>query len=133
MDKNKHLKRSIWLFGAILMISIILLGCEAVPPPASITLEPEKDTNPVCTWHTVTATVKDKDGNPAQGVEVRFTVTGANPTSGSSITDDDGKATFSFHGENVGTDGILANANGAPTAIAFKYWVDHEVDIPIQE
>jgi len=44
MDKNKHLKRSIWLFGAILMISIILLGCEAVPPTptASITLEPEK-------------------------------------------------------------------------------------------
>ena len=44
------------------------------PQVAAVDAEPEQDTNPVSTRHTVTATVVDQFGNPVAGQEVRFDV-----------------------------------------------------------
>ena len=45
---------------------------------------------------------------PVDGEDVGFTVTGANPTSGSAVTDLTGAATFTYTGTNPGTDTITA-------------------------
>jgi uncharacterized protein (DUF2141 family) len=99
--------------------------------PATLTLDPPADTNPVGTPHTVTATVRDADDNPVSGVTVRFTVTGANSASGSDTTDANGVATFTYTGTTVGLDTISAFADtdgdgtqdpGEPSGIATKTW-----------
>lgn len=46
-------------------------------PPATLTLAPAADTNPVGTQHCVTATVEDALRNPVPNVTVRFTVAGS--------------------------------------------------------
>jgi len=48
-------------------------------------------------------------GVPRNGVPVTFTVTGANPQSGSSTTNETGRATFTYSGTNAGTDHIVAS------------------------
>ncbi|HKV88416.1 MAG TPA: Ig-like domain-containing protein, partial [Candidatus Dormibacteraeota bacterium] len=56
------------------------------------------------TTQTLTATLLDRNGNPISGQVVRFTVTGANPTTGSAGTDVNGIATFAYAGTNQGDD-----------------------------
>jgi hypothetical protein len=75
---------------------------------SEITLAPLTATNAVGTTHTVTATVKE--GGVAQvGVTVTFTVTGANPQTGTGTTNATGEATFTYTGKNAGTDMITAS------------------------
>jgi uncharacterized repeat protein (TIGR03803 family) len=65
---------------------------------------------------TLTATAKANDGTPLIGLNVTFAVTGANPASGTGVTDTSGQATFSYIGTNAGTDTVIASAtiNGNP-------------------
>src|SRR5918996_1440081 len=99
--------------------------------PATLTLSPTADTNPVGTQHTLTATVRDIAGNPVPGVIVRFSVTGANTASGSATTNASGQATFTYTGNNAGVDQIHAFADtnnngmqnaGEPFGDATKTW-----------
>ena len=99
--------------------------------PATLTLSPAADTNPVGTPHTVTATVEDAGGNPVSGVTVRFSVTGANGASGADVTDANGQATFTYTGTVAGLDTISAFADtdndgiqdlGEPGGAATKTW-----------
>jgi hypothetical protein len=81
----------------------------------------------------VTATARDTAGNPAAGVRVYFTVTGAVNTSGSAVTDVNGQATFCYDGpplpgNDVITAFVDADRDGSqdpnePTGIATKSWV----------
>jgi hypothetical protein len=80
-------------------------------PPAILTLTPTAATNPVNDQHCVTATVTDEFGNPTPGVTVRFSVTGANPTSGSDVTNAAGQAKFCYTGILAGGDVIRAFAD----------------------
>jgi Ca2+-binding RTX toxin-like protein len=100
-------------------------------PPATLVLTPATDTNPEDTAHTVTAHVEGADAKPVAGVTVRFSVTGANSTSGTAITDASGNATFTYTGTNPGTDTITAFADndrdgirdpGEPSGTATKIW-----------
>jgi hypothetical protein len=99
--------------------------------PETLDLTPATATNPEDTQHTVTAHVEDVDGDPVAGVTVRFTVTGANPTSGTDTTDANGDATFTYTGANPGNDTITAFADtdndtirdpGEPQDTATKTW-----------
>jgi large repetitive protein len=105
-------------------------------PPAKVEVSPASATNPVRTQHCVTATVRDQFDNPVQaGIDVYFSVSGANPTSTASktATDGNGKAQFCYVGRNSGTDTIKATAdkdtppNGAdasdPSGTATKTWL----------
>jgi hypothetical protein len=80
-------------------------GAQQVEPV--LTLTPEDADNPIGTSHTVTATVLTGPF-PVDGEDVVFTVTGANPTSGSAVTDLAGVATFTYTGTNPGVDTITA-------------------------
>lgn len=75
--------------------------------------------------HTVTALVLDQDGNPMAGETVDFSVSGANPDSGSDVTDADGNATFSYTGDNPGSDTIEATVAGTPASdTATAQWAE---------
>jgi hypothetical protein len=103
-----------------------------IAPPATLTLDPAADTNPVGTSHCVTATVHDAFANPTPGVVVRFTVTGAINTTGSATTDANGEADFCYVGpSSPGVDAITAFADtdndamsdvGEPNGAAGKTW-----------
>ena len=60
------------------------------------------------TSHTVTATLTDSAGGPVGDAPIEFTVAGANPGDGTDVTDESGQATFTYTGNNVGTDQIGA-------------------------
>ena len=87
-------------------------------PPAdaavidSLTLAPAAADVLTGSAHTVAATVFDVAGNPVVGAEVIFDVTGANPLMGAAFTNADGEAIFGYSGRNIGTDSILASADG---------------------
>ena len=102
-------------------------------PPATLTLSPATDTNPVGTSHTVTATVEDAFGNPVPDVVVRFTVTGSVSAQGPCTTNSNGQCDFTYQGPDLpGADVITAFADtdgdgtqdaGEPTGAAAKIWV----------
>jgi hypothetical protein len=97
----------------------------------TLALTPKSATNPAGTQHCVAATVGDTQGPPGpSGVIVRFSVTGANSTSGSATTAA-GVATFCYTGTYAGTDTISAYADvnnnnvqdaGEPSDTATKTW-----------
>jgi hypothetical protein len=90
------------------------------PTSGQILLSPLSATLAVGQTQTMTATVKDVQGAPLVGVDVTFTVTGVNPTSGSATTDALGIATFSYAGANEGVDTVVACADtdiGAQLAV----------------
>lgn len=80
-------------------------GAQQVDPV--LTLTPDTAQNPIGTQHTVTATVLTGPF-PVDGEDVGFTVTGANPTSGTDVTDMTGVATFTYTGTQPGLDTITA-------------------------
>src|SRR2546430_1142968 len=78
--------------------------------PLTVTLAPPSASNLIGTQHTVTATVTDSAPAPVEGASVTFTVTGANPTSGTVTTATDGTAAFTYTGSVAGDDTIAAQA-----------------------
>ena len=102
-------------------------------PPATLTLSPATDTNPVGTSHTVTATVEDAFGNPVPDVVVRFTVTGSVSAQGPCTTNSNGQCDFTYQGPDLpgadvitafgDTDGDGTQDAGEPTGAAAKIWV----------
>jgi hypothetical protein len=80
-------------------------------PMESIVLTPATATNTLGETHTVTATVKDANGNAVAEKPVTFAVTvGPNlGTTGNGVTDVNDQVTFSYVGNVVGTDTIIAS------------------------
>ncbi|MBW3650443.1 MAG: Ig-like domain-containing protein, partial [Actinobacteria bacterium] len=107
----------------------------AVAQPAtatSLSLSPANASRNVGDAHTVSAVVRDQNGNGMSGLTIRFAVTGANSAAGSAATGVDGSAAFSYHGANAGSDTVTAFAdvdrNGTraatePTTSAAVTWV----------
>ena len=98
----------------------------------TLDLAPATATNDVGDEHTVTAHVEDGEGAPVENIVVQFTVTGANPMTGSATTDALGDAEFAYAGMNEGDDTISAFADvdddgvkdpGEPGDTAAKTWV----------
>ncbi|HEX2648252.1 MAG TPA: Ig-like domain-containing protein, partial [Candidatus Dormibacteraeota bacterium] len=81
----------------------VLLGARLTLAPANA------GPNAPGTSQTLTATLVDRNGNPLAGRTVSFTITGANPGTGTAVTDVSGIATFSYRGNNVGSDVAIAN------------------------
>ncbi|HEX2221885.1 MAG TPA: Ig-like domain-containing protein, partial [Candidatus Limnocylindria bacterium] len=111
------------LVSVLVNVALLLGLLPASPPPVEashptgtpryvVTLSPATDTNTVGTEHCVTATVVDRHNpnNPAvRNTPVRFTVTGANPTTGTVTTNSRGDpVTFCYTGTRAGTDTITA-------------------------
>jgi hypothetical protein len=98
------------------------VNCKAGAQVANfaLDLDPATKTLGIGNEHSVTATLTDEDGNPVAGAPIDFTVSGANPRTGSATTDADGKATYSYTGTKAGDDVIAAtyDADGADPAEA---------------
>lgn len=69
------------------------------------------------------ATLLDSGNNPLVGKTITFAVTGANPTSGTAITDSSGVASFSYTGQNNGTDTVQASYLSLQSNAATVSWV----------
>ena len=77
--------------------------------PVSVVLEPLEAANPVDTFHELTATVVDADGQPVSGAIVRFSVTGTSSSSGDCTTNGNGQCLFSYQvAQFPGSDTISA-------------------------
>lgn len=88
---------------------VLMLGGANVTIQGNISLEPDSSINFTGTGHTVTAFAEDGSPLiPAAGVTVTFTVSGLNATSGTATTDANGDASFTYVGNNAGTDIIAA-------------------------
>ncbi|MGA7670992.1 MAG: Ig-like domain-containing protein [Nitrolancea sp.] len=75
----------------------------------SVVLSPTGASAPINTSKTFTATLKDGTGAAIGDARIRFSVTGANPVSGTNmLTGSDGKATFTYTGTVAGTDTVSA-------------------------
>jgi RHS repeat-associated protein len=77
---------------------------------AHVALAPKTATDLDGTPATVVATVTDNQNHPVMGFHVAFQVTGANPTTGTAITDANGQAAFTYTGTQPGTDTVQATA-----------------------
>ncbi len=92
--------------------------------PASVSISPTSLTTSTGSALALTATVLDADGHPLAGVEVTFSVTGANPGSKTVTTDADGEAVYSDPGTHAGTDTVNASVEGVSEhATATIQWV----------
>lgn len=76
----------------------VLFGARLILTPATA------GPNAPLSSQTLVATLVDGSGNPIGGQVVTFTITGANPGTGTATTDATGTATFSYKGSNQGTD-----------------------------
>jgi hypothetical protein len=95
------------------------------PEPISLVLSPPAAGPDVRnTTQTLTALLKIANtGTPISGASVQFTVTGANPTSGSATTDATGTATFSYTGANNGSDAVQATYTLQSSNTASVSWI----------
>ncbi len=85
---------------------------------ATLTLSPTSaGPNAPGTSQSLTATLLDSNKQPISGQPITFAVTGANPTSGSGLTDANGNATFTYTGANIGTDTVQATFSAPATAL----------------
>jgi hypothetical protein len=94
---------------------------EEAPTVTTVALAPKTATNTVGTQHCVVATVTDQHGSPMSSVQVGFTVTGVNPTTGFETTDESGQATFCYTGMSPGNDTITGTV-GTLSDTAQKVW-----------
>jgi hypothetical protein len=74
----------------------------------SVTLSPATGTGAVETQACLVATVTDQSSDPIAGIQVGFTVTGANPQTGFAYTGTNGEAQFCYTGTTAGVDNIVA-------------------------
>jgi RHS repeat-associated protein len=77
---------------------------------AALTLTPASaGPNTLGATQTLTATLLDRNGNPIPNQTIQFTVTGVNPGTGTAITNASGQATFTYTGNNAGSDVAIAS------------------------
>ena len=78
---------------------------------ASLTLSLSNASAQVGTTQTVTATLKNANDKAISGITIRFSITGANPTTVNVVTTAAGQASFNYTGTKVGTDTIHTYAD----------------------
>jgi uncharacterized repeat protein (TIGR01451 family) len=141
----------IMVFAGLFLTASPTPKATAATPPASVTISPTEDTNPVKTQHTLTATVKTADGSAAAGAEVQWILNRFPAAVGDivevsngnkvdnfyaiSTTDSAGKATATITATREGDTDVTAFVPGITDAnkhkvFAVKHWVDMTVDWP---
>lgn len=92
--------------------------------PIVLTLAPSTSgPNVTGTTQAMMATATGLNGAPKSGLTVQFTVTGANPSTGSVATNSSGQASFTYTGANSGTDTIHASNGTYTSNTASVGWV----------
>jgi len=92
----------------------------STPVPATVTVSPGSQTKTTGQTATLTAHVTDASGAAIANTTVNFSRSGANPGTGSAVTNASGDATYNYSGGTAGTDTVTATAassgaNGSAT------------------
>lgn len=82
--------------------------------PTTVDLQPASALERTGASQTLTATVRDQNGQAMGGETVSFTRTGVNPGSGSGTTNAQGQATHTYTGTNAGDDTVTASVEVVP-------------------
>jgi hypothetical protein len=91
--------------GSLLDMSMVTW---APLPPAQLTFTPESATNEVESEQCLVATVINRRSQPTGGVQVTFSVAGANSVNGTATTAANGQAQFCYTGQTPGADTVTA-------------------------
>ncbi len=95
----------------------------------TLQVTPKTTSNPITSVVTLSAVVNDKYGSPLGGVGVTFQITGSNPTSATVTTDSTGTATFTYRGNTIGSDSVVAFADSASDS-AIVSWIGNGPNQP---
>lgn len=89
-----------------------------------LTLEPRSSTNTIGSSHIVRAKLVDENGTPRAGEMITFVVSDGPHlgTSGTSLTNGNGTATWCYYGIFTGNDTISARGGGQASEEVFKTW-----------
>ncbi|HEY6909571.1 MAG TPA: Ig-like domain-containing protein [Myxococcales bacterium] len=111
--------------GVLSAAATVQITVLAAPKPGTLALAPaQAGPDPVGATQSLQATLLDFQGRPVAGQSITFTVTGANPRTGSGTTDAAGHAAFSYSGAAAGTDNIQATAaSGERSGTSTISWV----------
>ncbi len=89
----------------------VLSGSQGVPPSGDLTISPNTTTNNVTgQQQAFTVTATDSSGNPISNLPVALSINGVNTQQINAFTNGSGVATFSYTGNNPGTDTVQAMA-----------------------
>ena len=116
------------------VFGLAIAGEITVATQLFISLTPPDATNPINTQHCVTATVVDQFNVPQSGVNIFFSVQGANgpQSSGAIQTNGSGQSQFCYTGTVAGRDTIIANIGTTAQAdTAFKTWTDDPLPVEL--
>lgn len=166
MDKSCHDCIFLKTFGLLVLLVLFASGCavsqfgrplsQPASPPASITIEPVKDTNPVRTQHTLKATVRNAGGKPVHSAMVEWILArtpgavgdiveaGQDPlgralkltnTYALTGTDTNGETWITITSVHEGITDIIVVAHDIKDktkhkAFAVKYWLDAKWEFP---
>ena len=127
--QTNHIKLVIADAGDYAFDSNVFIEAGSFESP-QLKLVPDKAVNNIGTSHTLTATLVDGGGKPISGQIITFNVTdGPHKTmNGSSTTNTNGIATWSYVGTNVGTDTIVATGYDQISIPVYKTW--QQSDLP---
>lgn len=89
----------------------LLIGGTTAIVGEGIVLGPAEGSSCIASEHTLTATVQDDDGNPVVGRDTTFKITSGphSSTTNTAQTDNNGHATFTYTGSEMGVDRIEAS------------------------
>lgn len=117
--------------------------CVPGPPEEAIVLRPLSATLTVGEAHTLSASIFDLYGAPIPGLDLHFSITGANPVLGQGTTDATGTATFTYSGVSAGEDTVRASVFDEISNAATALWeeaaamlacdIDGDVDVDMDD
>ena len=117
-------------------------GPGATPALEGLSVEPTAALRLTGQSHVVVATALLGDGNLAPGRVIRYTIAGANPSSGAVTTGSDGRIGISWVGTNAGVDTLSAYSDvngdggqqvGEPQAIATAEWIPQQGPLDLSD
>lgn len=101
----------------------VTVNWAAANAPAKVVLAPGNQTSTTGQPVSLTATVTNSSGGVVSGAAVKFTVTGANPSTTTVNTGTDGKATFTYTGNKAGTDTVVGSTGGLASGASTVTWI----------
>ncbi len=110
---------------------IATMICVPAPLEEAIMLRPLDATLNVGDTHSLSASTFDLYGDPIPGLDLSFSITGANNALGNATTDASGTAVFSYSGANAGQDTARASVFDEASNPVTVLWEEAAAALPV--